>query len=250
MLSFTHSQPLRLTLAQRLRFSMQPDLGLLVLSASAWAVLLSWHWPGAFDPSAPEFLCFSLRPRAVFWQWQTFVDAQRTGGHFAVMAAAMMLPASVLGRWPRDALWRHAAWLGSYLVVWWCVGLALSIVAQFASAAFALPSSAAAPSSPAVALFCLVAAAYQFAPWRAGLLASPVRSTCCSRPGAHFGFETGWHCLLRCGPFMLALHAVGSTSLVLMAAGALLMLLERWHFAVGRAVIALLLVGAALVSVT
>jgi hypothetical protein len=152
--------------------------------------------------------------------------------------------------------------LGTYLVVWFLTGA----VASAASHAFSGVATDSSVMHVAMGvLMAMGAAVYQTSAWRRdrfstaavtvenSALAS-VPACACSTPAPRVGHAlvpssslrvglvAGTRCVLRCGPFMLALHTLSPSSLWLMLAGTALMFVERRNYKLGTTLTAAFLI--------
>jgi hypothetical protein len=242
---------------------------LIALTATGWAMLALMLRPSAFDPSNAEFLCFGSAPVDPSFTASAVMGWLHTGLHFFAMGLAMMLPAAVWRSWPLPyAPAAHAPWLASYLLVWGVAGVLAAAAAHGLAAGWALLSidiTLAATVRWNVVVFCLTAIAYQLSPWRKHRFATTdahsdagacpcggQRQRVAARSGAAWrnGWASGIACVIRCGPFMLALHAIDPTSFGLMAGGTALMLVERWRYRLGSRLTAAALAAAAIVTLS
>jgi predicted metal-binding membrane protein len=227
-----------------------PTTALVVLVAgAAWIYLLQSRLFAPFDPGDPANLCFAPRAAGDADLGALWLGARRMLIEGAVMVFAMMTPgaaraalefgarpAVVRTRGAAAQRWfEQASWLGGYLAVWCGAITALVVVASMGRLAFA----ASAPAALALgqvgqfgpALLAALAGAGLL--WRAGAnpraarrhvacRAEPLqRPHLCERSiveAWHDGWRAGLLCVGRCGPTMLALHAVGAMTLVVMAA--------------------------------
>ena len=160
---------------------------------------------------------------------------------WVAMSAAMMLPSLVPAASLAGCVGRSATgFVGGYAAIWAATG----VLAYVAADALAAASTWLAVGAIALA------AAYQLTPWKAACLRrcrGPL-GLLVRRRAFRAGLEHGLVCLGCCWALMLALLALGTASLLWMAAVAAAIFVEKVTSIGARAVgpVALALVGAAL----
>ncbi len=182
---------------------------------------------------------------AVAMKGMTAMEGPGSMGAFlwlwVAMSAAMMLPSLVPAASLATGVGRSATgFVGGYAAVWAATGVLAYVAAD------ALAAASAWLAVGAIAL----AAAYQLTPWKSACLRrcrGPLGLLVRKR-AFHAGLEHGLVCLGCCWALMLALLALGTASLLWMAAVAAAIFVEKVTSIGARAAgpVALALVGAAL----